>query len=148
MTLLRHRGEGPGFPYAGQLMHILAGDGDVPAGLAAMEIAIPPHFGGPLPHAHDTFDEAIYVLSGRLEVFGDGEPAEAMTGSMFSAPRGRRHGFRNPFPEPAVVLGVWAPAAPAIAFMRDVGAALDPAAAPDPDRMREIYARHASRLLP
>jgi hypothetical protein len=32
--------------------------------------------------------------------------------------------------------------------MRDVGAALTPDTAPDPDRMREIYARHASRLLP
>jgi hypothetical protein len=32
--------------------------------------------------------------------------------------------------------------------MRDIGAALTPDAPPDPDRMREIYARHASRLLP
>jgi hypothetical protein len=40
------------------------------------------------------------------------------------------------------------PPAPALAFMRDIGTALAPDAAPDPDRMREIYARHASRLLP
>jgi len=45
------------------------------------------------------------------------------------------------------VLGIWAPAAPAI-FMRDIGAALTPDTPPDPDRMQEIYARHASRLLP
>jgi hypothetical protein len=31
--------------------------------------------------------------------------------------------------------------------MRDIGAALSPGT-PDPDDMREIYARHASRLLP
>jgi hypothetical protein len=37
---------------------------------------------------------------------------------------------------------------PALAFMRDIGAAFSPDAAPGPDRMREIYARHASRLLP
>jgi hypothetical protein len=36
----------------------------------------------------------------------------------------------------------------ALAFMRDIGAAFSPDAPPDPDRMREIYARHASRLLP
>jgi hypothetical protein len=33
-------------------------------------------------------------------------------------------------------------------FIRDIGAALSPDTPPDPDRMREIYARHASRLLP
>jgi len=90
MTLLTHRGEGPAFPYAGQ-----------PPGFAAMEITVPGRFAGPVPHAHDEFDEAIYVLSGRLLVIGDGEPQEAAPGSMFVAPRGHRHGFSNPADEPA-----------------------------------------------
>jgi Cupin domain len=88
------------------------------------------------------------VLSGHLLVAGDGEPQEAGPGSMFVAPRGQRHGFSNPSADPTLVLGIWAPAEPAVAFMRDIGAALTPDAPPDPDRMREIYARHASRLLP
>ncbi len=148
MTLLTHRGEGPAFLYAGQPMHVLAGHGDQPQGFAAMEIAVPGHFAGPIPHAHDEFDEAIYVLSGRLLVTGDDEPQEAVPGSMFVAPRGRRHGFSNPFGEHALVLGLWAPPGPALAFMQDIGAALTPDTPPDPDRMREIYTRHASRLLP
>jgi hypothetical protein len=41
-----------------------------------------------------------------------------------------------------------APAGPAIAFMRDIGAALSPDKPPDPDHMREIYGQHASRLPP
>jgi len=129
-------------------MHILAGQDGQPRGFAAMEIAVPAHFSGPIPHAHDTFDEAIYVLSGRLLVVGEGEPQEAAPGSMFVAPRGQRHGFSNPSADQALVLGIWAPGEPAVAFMRDIGAALAPDASPDPDRMREIYARHASRLLP
>ena len=148
MTLLTHPGEGPAFPYAGQPMHILAGQDGQPPGFAAMEITIPGHFAGPIPHAHDEFDEAIYVLSGRLLVTGDDEPEEALPGSMFTAPRGHRHGFSNPSGEPARVLGLWAPPEPALAFMRDIGAALTPDTPPDPDLMREIYARHASRLLP
>ena len=36
----------------------------------------------------------------------------------------------------------------ALAFMREIGAALTPDTPPDPDRLREIYTRHASRLLP
>ncbi len=148
MTLLTHRGEGPAFSYAGQPMHILAGHGGQPPGFAAMEITVPGHFAGPIPHAHEDFDEAIYVLRGRLLVVGDDEPQEAAPGSMFVAPRGHRHGFSNPFGEQARVLGLWAPPEAALAFMREIGAALTPDTPPDPDRMREIYTRHASRLLP
>ena len=148
MTLLIGRGDGPSFPYAGRPMHVLAGHGDRPAGFAAAELAIPPHFAGPIPHAHDDFDEAIYVLSGRLTVLGEQGPRQAVAGSMFVAPRGHRHGFSNPSDEPALLVGIWSPAAPALAFMRDVGAALTADGPPDPDRMREIYVRHASRLLP
>jgi len=148
MTLLTHRGHGPAFPYAGQPMHILAGLDGRPLGFAAMEIAIPGHFAGPIPHVHDEFDEAIYVLSGRLLVHGDGESAEAVPGSLFVAQRGHRHGFSNPSAEAALVLGIWAPPEPALAFMREIGEALAPDVPPDPERMRDIYARHASRLLP
>jgi mannose-6-phosphate isomerase-like protein (cupin superfamily) len=148
MTILINHGEGPSFRYAGQQLHVLAGEHGQPAGFATMEIIIRANFAGPIPHAHDQFDEGIYVLHGRLLVAGDGEPQEAASGSMFTAPRGHRHGFSNPYPEPALVLGIWAPSEPALAFMRDIGAALHPDSPPDPDSMREIYARHASRLLP
>jgi hypothetical protein len=111
MTLLTHRGQGPAFGYAGQSVHVLAGQGGLPPGFAAMELTVPPHFAGPIPHGH-------------------------------------RHGFSNPSAEGALVLGIWAPPQPALAFMREIGAALSPDVPPDPDRMRDIYARHASRLLP
>ena len=147
MSILTRRGEGPSFPYAGQPMHVLAGQDGQPEGFAAMEIVIPARFAGPIPHAHDEFDEAIYVLRGQLQVTGD-QTLEAAAGSMFTAPRGSRHGFSNPYDTEALVLGIWAPAGPALAFMRDVGAALSPGTPPDPDQMRELYLRHASRLLP
>jgi mannose-6-phosphate isomerase-like protein (cupin superfamily) len=148
MTLLTRPGAGPAFLYAGQPVHILAGQDGLPPGFAAMELTIPGHFTGPIPHAHDEFDEAIYVLSGQLLVAGDDAPQEAGPGSMFVAPRGHRHGFSNPSAQDARVLGIWAPPQPALAFMRDIGVALTPGTPPDPERMREIYARHASRLLP
>ena len=72
------------------------------------------------------------MLSGRLLVVGDGEPQEAAPGSMFVAPRGHRHGFSNPSDEQARVLGLWAPPEPALAFMRDIGAALTPGTPPEP----------------
>jgi len=148
MTLLISHGQGASFSYAGQQLHVLAGDHDHPTGFAAMEVRIPPHFAGPVPHAHDQFDEGIYVLRGRLLVAGAGEPEEAASGAMFTASRGERHAFSNPYPEEALVLGIWAPADRGLAFMRDIGTALRPDSPPDPAAMREIYARHASRLLP
>ena len=147
MSFLTRRGEGPSFPYAGQPVHVLAGDNGQPEGFAAMEITIPARFAGPIPHAHEGFDEAIYVLGGRLQVTGD-QVLEAGPGSMFTAPRGSRHGFSNPFDEDALVLGIWAPAGPALAFMREIGAALSPDTRPNPDQMRELYLRHASHLMP
>jgi quercetin dioxygenase-like cupin family protein len=109
MALLTLQGEELAFLYAGQPMHVLAGHGGQPPGFAAMEITVPPHFAGPIPHAHDGFDEAIYVLSGRLLVLGNDEPQDAPPGSIFVAPRGHRHGFSNPSGEAAWVLGLWAP---------------------------------------
>ena len=38
-----------------------------------------------------------------------------------------------------MVLGIWRLPEPALAFMRDIGAALTPDASADPDRMRDIY---------
>jgi hypothetical protein len=115
-------------------MHILAGQDGLPPGFAAMELTVPPHFAGPIPHAHDEFDEAIYVLSGRLLVHGDDKPTEAVPGSLFVAPRGHRHGFSNPSAERALVLGIWAPAEPALAFMRKImrgiSAPIDPPGRP------------------
>lgn len=40
------------------------------------------------------------------------------------------------------------PYAPALDFMREIGAALQPGTPRDPDSMRGICTRHASRLLP
>ena len=148
MTLLTHRGEGPGFAYAGQPLHILAGHGAQPPGFAAMEVTIPAHFAGPVPHAHDEFDEAIYVLRGRLLVAGDDAPQEAAPGSMFVAPAGTGTASAIPTPRTPWCWGIWAPPGPALAFMRDIGAVLTPDTLPDPGRMHDIYTRHASRLLP
>jgi mannose-6-phosphate isomerase-like protein (cupin superfamily) len=92
MTLLTHPGEGPAFS------------------LCRPADAHP----WPIPHAHDEFDEAIYVLSGRLLVTGDDEPEEAVPGSMLTAPRGHQHGFSNPSGEPARLLGLWVPPEPAL----------------------------------
>lgn len=39
MSFLTRRGEGPSFPYAGQPVHVLAGDNGQPEGFAALRHA-------------------------------------------------------------------------------------------------------------
>jgi mannose-6-phosphate isomerase-like protein (cupin superfamily) len=142
-------GEGDSFRYAGQRLRVLAGGDGRQGGFAAAEVVVPAGFGGPVPHAHQTFDEALYVLDGELLVLdARGEWVEAPAGSMFTAPRGVRHGFRNPGAEPVRVLGLWSPAGAGLAFMRDVGAVLRADGPPDRDAIAAVYARHASPLLP
>jgi quercetin dioxygenase-like cupin family protein len=138
-------GEGRTFPYAGQPMRILA----ELAGFAVTEMTVPAHFTGPVPHRHDAFDEAIYVLDGTLLLtYGCGEPVEAPSGSMCVAPRGVRHTFANPSPMPARVLGLWSPGPAGLAFMTEIGAALPTEGRPDPAAIAEIYRRHAGDLMP
>jgi quercetin dioxygenase-like cupin family protein len=141
-------GEGPSFTYAGSPVEVLAGaDGSGP--FSAAEIIVPAGFRGPIPHIHDTFDEALYVIDGALLAgVNDDEPAEAPAGSLLTAVRGTRHFFSNPFDVPARVLGLWTPAAVGLEFMQAIGAALPAQGPPDAELMRALYELHGSRLRP
>jgi mannose-6-phosphate isomerase-like protein (cupin superfamily) len=140
--------ESPTIPYAGQPLHLLAGsESNSPWTIA--ELVVPPHFPGPIPHVHATFDEGIYVIDGTLQIIsGRADPAEAPAGSFFTARRGLRHTFSNPSDQPVRVLGLWSPAQEALHFMRDVGAALPAAGPPDREALRAIYEQHHSYLQP
>jgi quercetin dioxygenase-like cupin family protein len=47
------------------------------------------------PHTHPTQDEFIYVLSGRLDLLLDGQPATADAGGLIRLVRGIPHGIFN-----------------------------------------------------
>jgi len=141
-------GEGRAIAYAGTSLHVLAG-GDGAGPVSAAEMIIPAGFRGPIPHAHDTFDESIYVIAGViLAGVNYDEAVDAPAGSLLTALRGTRHFFSNPFDEPARVLGLWSPPDTGLEFIRVVGAALPASGPPDPDVMQALYEEHGSRLLP
>jgi mannose-6-phosphate isomerase-like protein (cupin superfamily) len=134
--------------YAGRPMPILAGLHERPVGFAIAELTVPAGFPGPPPHAHDLFDEAIYVLDGSVVVTGDEEPLQIGVGELFVAPRTERHGFSNPSDTVARVLGIWGPSRPAMEFMTAIGAALPAQGPPNLETLRSVYEAHRSRLLP
>jgi len=147
MSFLAVPGSGPVIDYSGQDMELLTGHGRL-AGFAVVRLTVPPRFVGPVPHAHDSFDEGIYLLSGRLTVLAGTEELVAEPGSMLVAPRGDRHGFANPFDEPAEVLTFWSPGELGVSFMTERAEVVGAGAAPDPSELAQFYARHQSRLLP
>ena len=142
-------GSGPTFSYAGSPVQILAGADGSAAPYSAAEMVIPAGFRGPIPHAHDTFDEALYVITGTLLAGVDhDDPTEAPPGSLLTALRGTRHFFSNPFNLPARVLGIWTPADVGLEFMTAIGAAIPADGPPEPEIMGRLYAAYGSRLLP
>lgn len=52
-----------------------------------------PEGGGPPPHSHE-WDEAYYMLEGRLEVTADGETRTVIPGEFIHIPHGVVHSFR------------------------------------------------------
>lgn len=60
----------------------------------------PPRYIAPL-HLHHHDDEAWYVLEGRLCVLVGDDQVEVRAGAGVLVPRGRKHTYWNPGPEPA-----------------------------------------------
>lgn len=104
--------------------------------------------GGPPLHIHD-FDEVLYVLEGRLLVQLRDEIFEAGPGDCAWMPGGERHAFANPGPGPIRALGIGVPSGIEDLFQErgEYVAGLADGDAPSPERMAEIYARHASRVV-
>jgi len=61
------------------------------------------------PHVHDDQVDSFFVLEGEVEFILGDEPQLAGPGSFVAAPRGARHGFRNPGPGPIRLLNLHSP---------------------------------------
>lgn len=71
------------------------------------ELEFDPSFEVP-PHSHEHVD-AMFILDGEVEILGAPEPRRLSAGTLYAAPPGTPHGFRNPGPGRARVLIVHAP---------------------------------------
>lgn len=64
---------------------------------------------GPPIHVHTREDEVFHVLEGKLEFQIGNDTVQARKGTTLYAPRGVRHVFRNPGPDPARLQFFFAP---------------------------------------
>lgn len=99
----------------------------------------------PVPHYHDSWDEAVYGLSGTVHFTVNGKSVPIGPGDTLFIKRGVVHGFDNVTDEPAVCLCILTPGVLGPAYFREI-AALLAKGAPDTQRMKEIMLRHG--LIP
>lgn len=114
-------------------------------GLDAFEMVVQPRARMPVPHYHESWDELVYGLSGRVTFRVGGEEVELGPGQTVFIRRGAVHGFENRSEAPASCLCVLTPGVLGPGYFREI-AALLATGAPDPARMGEIMRRHG--LIP
>ena len=94
-------------PVGGPLTFMARGE-QTGGALAVFENVIPPGEGPPL-HAHESEDEAWYVLEGTLRFRLGTATHDASAGSFVFVPRGTPHCFANIAEAPARILVVFTP---------------------------------------
>jgi quercetin dioxygenase-like cupin family protein len=95
----------------------------------------------PLPHYHESWDEAVYGLSGTLTFRIDGRDVAIGAGQSAFIKRGVVHGFRNDGHEPATCLSVLTPGL-GPDYFREMAALLSAGAPPDPAKLKAIMQRY------
>lgn len=99
----------------------------------------------PVPHYHESWDEAVYGLAGEMLFTVDGKDIPVRPGESLFIRRGVVHGFRNETTGLATCLSVLSPGALGVAYFREI-AALAEKGAPDPARMKDVMLRYG--LIP
>ena len=109
--------------------------------LDLFEMTLQPKARMPVPHYHESWDEAVYGLAGTTTYRVGDETVELLPGASLFVGRGVVHGFDNRSDAPAKSLIVLTPGVLGPAYFREV-AALAAAGAPDPARMKETMRRY------
>jgi quercetin dioxygenase-like cupin family protein len=87
--------EGQDLSVVGDNYRLLITGKETENAFAVIDMLIPPG-GGPMPHAHATFQESFYVIEGEIVVRTDEQTYIAKQGAFVSIPKGGAiHSFKN-----------------------------------------------------
>lgn len=114
---------------------------------AFVEATFPAGLPGPPRHRHP-WQESFYVLSGELQFTVGDDIIRARNGDLVHAAAGVTHTYANVGSEPATAIGLFAPGR-FLAAMEEVATAFPPAGGPpDMAKLRTIYARWGTEIVP
>src|SRR3990170_5379158 len=109
--------------------------------LDLFKMTVQPNARVPAPHHHESWDEAVYGLSGSLTFRIDGQEVAIGPGQSTFIKRGAVHSFKNDTPEAASCLSVLTPGL-GPAYFRELSALMTAGAPPDPAKIKEIMQRY------
>jgi quercetin dioxygenase-like cupin family protein len=95
----------------------------------------------PAPHYHESWDEAVYGLSGALTFRIGGQDVAIGPGQSAFIRRGVVHAFRNETQQSASCLSVLTPGL-GPAYFRELAALMSTGAPPEPAKIKEIMQRY------
>ncbi len=146
IVLMPGAGRQIALPDRGAVATLKAVGHDTGGRLSVVESAPQPGAPGLALHRHRRSDEALYVLEGVVTVRVGDRTASAPAGSFIFIPRGIAHMFRNPGPQAARVLVLFAPAG-LERFLEETAAAFAGGAAPDASVLGEIRSKHDTEVV-
>jgi mannose-6-phosphate isomerase-like protein (cupin superfamily) len=103
-------GEGRLIELPGWSMLVKIGADDTGGTLSVVHGHMAATHAGPSEHVHDGHDETFFVVAGSLRFRLGDSYHRVDAGSTVFAPRGRAHGFSNPFDRPATYVVTLTPA--------------------------------------
>ena len=109
-------------------------------GFAMFESELPPESAGPPPHIHDDYDEAFYILDGRIKFRVGSDQQECGAGAVVFVPRNVVHSFVNESDRPARMLIVLTPEG--LRLVESLGST-----GPDAAAARRMWSQHRSRIV-
>ncbi|WP_413990301.1 cupin domain-containing protein [Labrys okinawensis] len=114
---------------------------DTAGSLDMFEMIVQPNSRMPVAHYHESWDEAVYGLSGVMSFRVDGRDLTLAPGESLFVPRGVVHAFRNDTQEPASCLVVLTPGVLGPGYFREVADLLS-VESPDLVKMKETMLRY------
>ena len=120
---------------------------DTNGALSVSEFELGPWESGPVLHLHETVDEAIYVVSGRLDVQLGNERHFASSGDFVWMPRGVQHTFACAGDDAVRAVAVAVPGGLENLFVEQAAYFVKAEGNLDPAALEEINRRHAAMTM-
>jgi quercetin dioxygenase-like cupin family protein len=114
---------------------------DTAGSLDMFELTLQPEGRMPVPHYHESWEETVYGVTGRVNYLVDGQSHDIGPGDSLFIPRGKIHGFSNRSGAPATCLCILTPGVLGPEYFRELAALLS-TGQPDPARAKEIMLRY------
>jgi quercetin dioxygenase-like cupin family protein len=129
------------------MVDIKAGRADTGGSVTVSEFALPAWSRGPVLHLHDAVDEALYVLTGRLDLQLGDQRLFVEAGDFVWMPHGVQHGFSCASDDEARALALALPGGLETMFREQAGYLAGAGDGLDPAELDRIGRRHGARTI-